>query len=421
MVEWVALLVIAGGAIAGASWLAKRRRERTAARVTAATVADVCAELADDLRMGRVPEDAIAATAARWPPMRRVAAAAELHHGVAPALLDVASFPGAAGLRDVGAAWQVSERAGSGLAEALDQVSRLLAARERRVRFVDAELAAARATGVVVSGLPLLVLGMGSGLGTNPWSFFVSGLGSVALGGAALLLLAGWVWLDRLTAQAMPTRRPSPKITDDEVSLLRRFRIPLSVLAAAAGWAFVGGIPGVIAGATLAPVAWRTLTNARSPGEIRRQELRCTDYPLVVELLANALSAGADVETALRLVATAVGDPWESHLGTSLNALAVGQPPAVVWAALEQDPCGGTLGRALARAHATGVPVSDAMRRLAKDLREDADLEAHAYARTIEVRAAVPLGVCFLPAFVLLGVVPLVAGVLSNLAWIDRG
>jgi hypothetical protein len=116
-----------------------------------------------------------------------------------------------------------------------------------------------------------------------------------------------------------------------------------------------------------------------------------------------------------------VGEPWESRLAVSLNALGVGQPPAMVWAALEQDPCGAALGRALARSHATGVPVADAMRHLAQDLREDADLEAHAYARTIEVRAAVPLGVCFLPAFVLLGVVPLVAGVLSGLAWVDQG
>jgi hypothetical protein len=60
------------------------------------------------------------------------------------------------------------------------------------------------------------------------------------------------------------------------------------------------------------------------------------------------------------------------------------------------------------------------MRRLAADLRDQADLASQAYARTIEVRAAAPLGVCFLPAFVLLGVVPLVAGVLGDLSWVSE-
>lgn len=176
-----------------------------------------------------------------------------------------------------------------------------------------------------------------------------------------------------------------------------------------------------MAAAVVAPMAWRTLTRARGPAAIRREERLKIDYPLVVELLSSALSAGADVVTALELVSAAVGEPWNSQLAASLHALDVGQPPASVWAELERDPSASELGRALSRSHATGVPVSEAMRRLAKDLREDADLAAHAYARTIEVRAALPLGVCFLPAFVLLCVIPLVAGVLGDLAWIGGG
>ena len=35
--------------------------------------------------------------------------------------------------------------------------------------------------------------------------------------------------------------------------------------------------------------------------------------------------------------------------------------------------------------------------------------------RQIEVKAAAPLGLCLLPAFVLLGIVPLVAGAVTGL------
>jgi hypothetical protein len=37
-------------------------------------------------------------------------------------------------------------------------------------------------------------------------------------------------------------------------------------------------------------------------------------------------------------------------------------------------------------------------------------------ARTVGVRAALPLGLCLLPSFLLLGIVPLVVGLLSELS-----
>ena len=65
------------------------------------------------------------------------------------------------------------------------------------------------------------------------------------------------------------------------------------------------------------------------------------------------------------------------------------------------------------RAAESGASVADAMARLADDLRLSSRAAVEARARAVGVRAALPLGVCLLPAFVLLGVVPLVAGSLS--------
>ena len=232
-----------------------------------------------------------------------------------------------------------------------------------------------------------------------------------AAGALASVLLLGRPRLRPSTDRARRPRAPS------DVPLLRTLRLPLALLAAAAGWAFVGGVVGVVVAGIVGAVAWRTLTKARGPAEIRREERLRADYPLLVELLAHAVAAGCDIASALQLVSAAIGEPWQARLEPSLHALNLGQPPSVVWGGLERDPQAAGLGRTLARSHATGVPVADALRRLAGDLREDADLAAHAHARTIEVRAAVPLGVCFLPAFVLLGVIPLVAGILGNLGW----
>ena len=95
--------------------------------------------------------------------------------------------------------------------------------------------------------------------------------------------------------------------------------------------------------------------------------------------------------------------------------LDLGADPAAVWRDLAGHPALGPLGRALGRAHARGASVVPAAERLATELRESTEAEVEARARSVSTRAAAPLGVCFLPAFVLLGIVPLVAGLLGSL------
>ena len=74
--------------------------------------------------------------------------------------------------------------------------------------------------------------------------------------------------------------------------------------------------------------------------------------------------------------------------------------------------------RCVLRAVDSGASVADAMTRLAEDLRRDARARVEGRARAVGVKAALPLGLCMLPAFVLVGVVPLVVGSLSAL--LDR-
>jgi hypothetical protein len=59
--------------------------------------------------------------------------------------------------------------------------------------------------------------------------------------------------------------------------------------------------------------------------------------------------------------------------------------------------------------------VGQAVHRLAEELRERERADVEERARSIEVKAAAPLGLCLLPAFVVLGVVPMVAGVFSSM------
>jgi pilus assembly protein TadC len=79
------------------------------------------------------------------------------------------------------------------------------------------------------------------------------------------------------------------------------------------------------------------------------------------------------------------------------------------------DPVLGPVGRAIVRAEDTGAPVADSLQHLVDDLQRDRVIDTEDVARRVAVRSAVPMGLCFLPAFVLVGVTPTVVGAFSTL------
>ena len=70
----------------------------------------------------------------------------------------------------------------------------------------------------------------------------------------------------------------------------------------------------------------------------------------------------------------------------------------------------------MVRSQASGASVVQAVERLADELERESLARAEDAARRVGVAAAVPLGVCLLPAFLLLGVVPTVASLFGSVA-----
>ena len=62
-----------------------------------------------------------------------------------------------------------------------------------------------------------------------------------------------------------------------------------------------------------------------------------------------------------------------------------------------------------------GTPAADQLARLAEDQRAAARATSAAAVRAAAVQALAPLGACFLPAFVLLAVLPMVSGIAGQL------
>jgi Flp pilus assembly protein TadB len=179
---------------------------------------------------------------------------------------------------------------------------------------------------------------------------------------------------------------------------------------------FVWGRWGLVAGVVATVLAWWAIGRTEPLGVRRHREAQARDLPAVVHLLAAALATGADVSGALRLVCGSFPGPAADVLAEVPPRLELGLEVDVAWRPVLERPALAPLARSLVRASRSGAPVGSEVERLARDLHERARSAIEERARTVGVRAAVPLGLCLLPSFVIVGVVPVAAGLLDSLA-----
>ncbi|MBY8881396.1 type II secretion system F family protein [Actinacidiphila acidipaludis] len=193
-----------------------------------------------------------------------------------------------------------------------------------------------------------------------------------------------------------------------------RLRVGAACLAAGVVVGLLlGGVLGVLAGALVAVGAarWWTTRRVRLAAETEAGgELDPAELPLCADLMAACLAAGASPGEAAGAVGTCLGGPLGAALIRAQAELRLGAEPEDCWDRLGRLPQAREMARCLARASTTGsAPVAE-MTRLAADCRAAHARSALARARKAAVMATAPLGVCFLPAFLLVGVAPVVMG-----------
>ena len=230
----------------------------------------------------------------------------------------------------------------------------------------------------------------------------------------AAVLLAAAVAL----ALPPPSVAPRPAGRSPRTGRARASPAPATWAGVAAGLGVVllaPGPAGLVGAAVVAVVVRRKVAGAETRAARRRRLVVEHELPHVVDLLASLLVAGAAPEEALDRVRQVVHPVAAEELAPWVDRLRLGADPVTVWGDLADDPRLGRLGAALRRATASGAPVAEALARLGTDLRAATRASTLERVRQVEVRATAPLAACLLPAFVLLGVVPLVAGTVGRL------
>jgi pilus assembly protein TadC len=189
------------------------------------------------------------------------------------------------------------------------------------------------------------------------------------------------------------------------------------VLPAAVGVAgalLVGGSAGLLLALPLAVgTAW-VLRRARGPGPAGTELAAAVsaELPVACDLLAVCLTAGVPVGASLAAVGGSVTGPLRTELLRVAALYRLGAEPAHAWA--DAPAVLDRLARAVGRAGWSGSSIGAALRALAADVRAAQRAGDEAAVRRAGVWVLAPLGACFLPAFVCLGVVPLVLGLAAG-------
>lgn len=262
-------------------------------------------------------------------------------------------------LHDLQLSLRMSESAGAPLATSLERAAEHAEERIDALLGRQSALAAPRATGRILSWLPLLGLGLGVLMGSDP----VGVLTGSVLGALTGLLGLGLAFVGRRWTAALVHRA--------EVES----------------------------------------TRAGHTGGEQALNAPTVDTALVLELLAAQLRAGLAPLAALGTLAEALNS---RPLYTVCQRLQMGSS----WGSAWSGSAAGTFGElrdALAPAYTGGAPSTALLLSLADAHRLSERRAAERAAGKLSVALVVPLGLCSLPAFICLGIVPIIISLLPTL------
>jgi Flp pilus assembly protein TadB len=220
---------------------------------------------------------------------------------------------------------------------------------------------------------------------------------------AAALALAGGSG-ERSTRRNPMLRRPLPRLP-----VSRRTLQWVAGAAAATGCvAMLGVSRGAIAAVVAAPVAGVV---ARRLHERPQRVRPSPSLALALDLVAISLRAGQPLSAALILAAPAADAACGDRLAQVGGLLRLGADAAEAWRVVADDPALAPVAAAAVRSANSGVRLAGAFERLAADVRSQLRSAAEARAQRAGVLVAAPLGLCFLPSFVCLGIIPVIVGI----------
>jgi Flp pilus assembly protein TadB len=147
----------------------------------------------------------------------------------------------------------------------------------------------------------------------------------------------------------------------------------------------------------------------------RAGSTRPAELAVVLDLLSGCLSGGAALPDGLEAAAAAAGPRLGADLAGAAGRLRAGDPPEVACAGWLAVADLAPLARTLVRSTESGAAVAADVGRLSARVRAEERVAAQQRIARASVWVVLPVGLCFLPAFLLVGVVPIALGLFQRL------
>jgi len=213
------------------------------------------------------------------------------------------------------------------------------------------------------------------------------------------LLLTPSRWRLRLTGRGRPLVKPQ-----DAAALL----------AGLGMFVVIGGVWGVLCGVA-AGLASRGILERIGDHVPKDTDQVLRLAPEAVDCLAACVAAGAPLWSAMSVVGRCFTGPVGDLLARTVARHQLGATYEQTFAELLDDPLLAPVGAVMLRSVESGASLAGALTACAEQMRQvrGADLENRA--RAVGVKAVLPLAGCFLPAFIVLAVVPIVGSLVVGL------
>lgn len=146
----------------------------------------------------------------------------------------------------------------------------------------------------------------------------------------------------------------------------------------------------------------------------RRRGQLIRDLPQALDLLAGCLSAGLPLRSATAAVRDAFDGPLAEELGNVSALVELGTAEADAWNTLRGHPQLGAVAVDVSRSVDSGTMLVDTLNRHAGEARQRRHAAVEIAAKAVGVRSVLPMMLCFIPSFLLLGIVPTVVSALQS-------
>lgn len=246
----------------------------------------------------------------------------------------------------------------------------------------------------------------------------VARLGPAETGAPAPRIRAPLARLGRIVPLRAATRRALAEVAGREhVDEIAGLKAVLAVAGVAVALVLARPPVAFAAAPLFAAGGWRwPHLSLQRRGREREERVGAT-LPDALDLLSACALAGMGIDQAIRTVSRETAGPLGEALREMIRSLDAGTPRAAAYeilARMAPSPDVRSLVRALRRAERYGTPVAPVLLAQAREVRSRRRAAAEEAARAAPVRMLFPLVLCFLPAFVLLTVAPIVLSALRS-------